>query len=216
VTLSELIISARDWLDDRVRPYLWPDAELARYANQAVEEACRRAELLTDTLSIPVTSGIADYPLEPSVSRVIRARLQSQTNPMTQWSVLKRDRAFPTWDSSSGRPVIFIVGPNAIQLLPIPDADDTLNLSVARGPLAKMVGPNDIPEIPATLHEGLIAWMCRCAFRKKDADTQSLNEADRYEEMFTRRFGLPQCAAGELASKINPSDIPMVSRGFGG
>ena len=49
MTLTEIIQSAReDFLDDAVTPYLWSDIVLARYANEAEKEACRRASLLSD------------------------------------------------------------------------------------------------------------------------------------------------------------------------
>jgi len=79
MTLGELRAALRSRLDDTTRDYLWSDAELNAYLNQAVDEACLRAQLGLDSTtsvatSIAAQAGVSKYPLHASVIYVERVQ----------------------------------------------------------------------------------------------------------------------------------------------
>jgi hypothetical protein len=49
MNLKELRLAAREDLDDTAKPYLWSDAFLNNGANEAENEAARRARLIVDS-----------------------------------------------------------------------------------------------------------------------------------------------------------------------
>ena len=73
MTLAELIAALRTDADDLVaNPYLWSDAELTRWANEAEQEAALRAKLLFDASTtavcqIAVLAGTTSYALHAKV-----------------------------------------------------------------------------------------------------------------------------------------------------
>src|SRR5574337_387638 len=67
---GELLQACREMLNDLAPPYGWDDAQLVRYLNNAVGEACLRARLLKDDVStrgglLELVLGIAHDPDDP-------------------------------------------------------------------------------------------------------------------------------------------------------
>src|SRR5574337_1186558 len=79
---GELLQACREMLNDLAPPYGWDDAQLVRYLNNAVGEACLRARLLKDDVSTrpdlcvyPVVAGESLVRLRPEVIVVRRGPL---------------------------------------------------------------------------------------------------------------------------------------------
>jgi hypothetical protein len=97
VTLQELINMTRYRLSNFEPPYLWVDAELVLYCNEAINTLCREALILSDSLTASVceihtSSGTADYALASSILYVRNAKVVTEellilsVAPSTAWS----------------------------------------------------------------------------------------------------------------------------------
>ena len=194
--LSTITSNVRTRLDDTVATYLWADAELELFANEAYEQAVVRMGgiLDSDTASIctiAVTATDGTYTLDDKILHVERAKLTSQDSPLKETGVYELDRYNADWESSSEAPHSYTEDLNRheIRLYPIPTANDTLNLTVRRRPLTLMALSTDTPsDIPTHMHPGLLHWIMYLAYLKQDADTES-GRAVMFRDLFTQYFG---------------------------
>ncbi|MBF0339451.1 MAG: hypothetical protein HQL95_00630 [Magnetococcales bacterium] len=208
--LEHLIGYARSRLDDLVEPYLWSDQELTQYANQAVIEACLRADLLQDDqtiaiCSINVVAGQERYPLHPKVILIKRATMMGnrprRVLPKSTTAALMQ--AFPDYPDQDGTPEYFVqdVGSSQIGLFPRPVADEVLQLLVSRLPLSDLVHGADIPEIHPMHHAALVYWMVHEALLKEDSETRNEQKAMQYLQLFEAQFG-PRKNAQEMEQQV--------------
>jgi hypothetical protein len=204
--LQELISLTRAAADDVAVPYLCSDDELKEFANDAENEACRRARLVTDATTpsiceIAVTSGTSTYALDKRVIFVRRAKLNSQHQALRSVDYRDLDEQDPSWESAqNAKPRAWVRNweSQRIRLWPTPNANDTLRLRVVRSPLAPMVSLSaDNPEIPERFHRGLVNWMLFRFFSKKDTQTQDDKRAAEYLALFEQEFGAKSSAIDE-------------------
>ncbi|MBZ0158397.1 MAG: hypothetical protein K8I29_19540 [Alphaproteobacteria bacterium] len=223
MTLQEILDAARnDFLADKNTPKLWSDDTLARYANEAEREACRRADLLIDSTtiavcSIAVSANTASYALHGKIRRVLEAKLASQPVPLFLKTKGELDELYPEWRNETGTPVYVIPNPTTVRLVPTPTATDTLALEVVRLPLADMSleDPDATPEIPEAYHFDLIDWICHLAYSKQDAETMDLEKAKLHEARFTAKFGPRPSALSETNRVRSPRNRGMRFKEFG-
>ena len=195
--LQTLRSNARDRLDDGVTPYLWADAELDLFANEAYEQAVVRMDGILDSATaalctITVTATDGTYTLDDKILHVTRAKLTSQDKPLIETGVFELDEYTEGWEATTDEPQFYTEDLNRheIRLYPIPDANDTLNLTVRRRPLTLMSLDADLPsDIPTHQHAGLLHWMLYLAYLKQDADTESIQKATLYKQLFDQYFG---------------------------
>lgn len=147
MTRDQLISTFRNLADDNAQPYLWSDAVLTSYAAHGELEACRRARLIEDrdtaaVCEIAVVAGTHTYAIDQRVIYIRRARLASQSEPLGKASVAALDEHRPGWeDEAQGAPLCWApVGNRKVRLVPTPAANDTLRLTVVRGPLQEISG----------------------------------------------------------------------------
>ena len=221
--LAAIRTTTRQRLDDAVGPsYLWSDAELDEFANEAVTEACIRARLNTDSSSeaakVNVIAGIAAYPLHASVLFIERAYLDTSAIALSKTSFHELDELSGTWPTESGTPTQYIQDmdhasaagtlENRLTLYPIPTVTETLSLTVYRLPMVEMSSDGDEPEIPPHLHLNLVDWMCHRAYMKGDADTLDTGKALVFERRFEKRFGpRPSARLVEWRRKQRPKRV---------
>jgi hypothetical protein len=204
VTLSDLIEEALDRTKDDVSGHLVSDATMARYANDAVLEACERSKILRDTTSslcaIAFTTNIdgtykADYVLDPSIRMIERMTLRSTGLVLHQTTEHEMASRYGSqWKTRTGAVRRFIRHGQAIRVYNIPDAADTLDMEVFRRPLAtelmslttKTVGPI----IPAQYHMDLVYWMLYRYYSTRDAELMAVaGDALTNLTLFESRFG---------------------------
>lgn len=211
--LGELLAMVRrDELDDDSTPYLWSDASLIEYAEDAENEACRRASLLRDATTtaicrITLAAGTASYDIDPRVLRVRRARLVGNA-PLRPMTTAELDECRSGWEDESGEPVAYVADweTGALRLYPTPNAVGTVELQVVRLPLVAMNDMEDTPEIHARFHRDLRHWIVKRAFSKKDSETEDLKRAAEAEARFAAAFGPPLSARTE---EWNARNLPM-------
>lgn len=206
-TLEELLVDVREELDDEVPQYLWSDPALTRYLNEAVKEAAIRTRCLVESgnaalCQIAITAGQAEYAIDASVVIIRRAALASCLDrPLLRTTGVNLDRACRHWQTEAGRPEYLLRDQQmaSIRLSPIPDADDTLNMTLWRVPtdIEVMEAGDDEPVIPAIHHEHLKHWACFRALNRRDAELGSPADAANHLALFEAYYG-PRPTAREL------------------
>jgi hypothetical protein len=213
MTGQEIIDQLRIMLDDVEVPYLWPDAELLRYANEAEREACRRALLIKDRTtsadsgtkgicSLSLGSGTADYTLSPLVIQILRVKLPSDAaassagtagygSPLQQYTRDEMDDIAYDWENLTGTPEAFISeAGNELQIIPIPTFATTAKLIVYRLPLVDFTDATS-PEIHSQYHFAMVDWALHLAYIKNDSDTLNGELSKYHAGKFELSFGGP-------------------------
>lgn len=206
MNLRQMIDRFRREVSDEEKPYLWTDDEVTDYANDAVDEACRRAMLLVDSSSsvteIPISIGDHTLELDESIIYVRRARLSSASHPLVPIVSRTMDEREPGWeDARTSTPRIFVPDweTGKIRIYPPAAAADTLKLTVARAPTAdeELSSDGDTPVIPRRYHTSLLDWVKHRAYLKPDADTFNPDKAQKFADSFAGEFGPPSAAIDE-------------------
>lgn len=190
MTKTELLATARIFLDDYTAPYLWSDAELETYIQDAESEAAERAGLLPiegdSYCTIPVIASTSSYSVDPLVYAINKAWLSGDNTPLTRTSREQKELLDYVWESETGTPTEYIFEGGKIRLYPTPTANTTLYLTGYRYPVTPM---GTSPEIGAEHHRRMLDWVYRLAFLKRDKATYEPKLAMDYDGLFTRSFG---------------------------
>lgn len=186
-TLADLRGDARLRLDDGVVPYLWSDAELDAWINEAIREASLRAGLNRQKIEIDITAAESECTLGESIVYVHRARLVSGNRVLDRTSRDDLDSCRTGWEAATGSPRAFFIEGNTLTLYPTPIAADTLEL---RAECYPDLLEADSDEVAFESHDvwPLLEWVIYRAAQKRDADS-ILPNPDQYDSAFTRRFG---------------------------
>lgn len=200
MTLAELIAQFRLDTDDLVEDYLFSDAEVAGWLNEAEEEACMRQDLLEesedeDFCEIAAVAGTTSYALHPKLLRVTYlAHLATDATERTEIAIRQRnevDRIRADWRTvEQDPPDLAMVTGQKLRLASVPTVAGTLLLECTRLPLEPMVDDADEPEIPALHHRGLIQWALYRAYSKPDTEVRDPGRAAGALTIFERLFGL--------------------------
>lgn len=202
MNLTELIAAARtDILDDTVSPYLWSDAQLTRYANEAIKEACKRAPLLRRTYNVKVISGKAEYTLESSVRTILFAKLNNQVESLAQSTDAALSAVDYQWRDLTGVPKAYVRTNTKLRLYPNPTTDDVLVLNTTNIPDEDF----DLEdEFDQTYIESLMYWIAYKAYMLNDADTFNPVKASEFRQLFDAAFGLGHSAKWDQVAQDNP------------
>lgn len=200
-------VSDLDTVDDAElqASYLWTDATLVEYINQGYYRLAKQAYLIRDkstaeVCDITLETGVEEYDLHPSIVTVYSARIGNRHLQRSSHSPLtgaNPDIAFryPTeMTTPPGNPWVFTTDEEngTIRLFPAPAAEfngQTLNLRVARLPLAKLALPEGeenpvVPEIREEYHMHILEWAAWLALRNNDTDAENLIRARSFRASF--------------------------------
>ena len=193
MTLRELIDRFRILAQDKVRPYLWPDEELAPWFSDAESEAAIRARLINDSDELSITVGENDPVTLPNGLFDIQfAELRAAdgtTSEIVSSSRRELDRMRPGWRSRRERPTHYVLDDKSLIVSALPDQDYTLHVEFFRTPGNPLQGDGDTPEIAEAHHLSLLDWVLHCAYSKPDVDTLNPGKAADSEADFTAYFG---------------------------
>lgn len=197
--LAALRAQFRADADDQVaNPYLFSDAQIASWLNEAVEEACIRASLLQEdedaaVCTVAVTPGTASYPLHASVIDVTVASFTPTGGDRIDLELTDRielDRLMPGWRTSTDDPAYLVQDDTKARIVPTPQAAGVLSIECVRLPLEPMSGDSDEPEIAQIHHRQLVNWALFRAFSKPDSETIDPTRAAKGESAFVTYFGI--------------------------
>lgn len=184
---TDLLEHFRLDVSDEVTPYLWSDAEVFRYMNDAYRMFIRKTGGIADITSlvteVPVVTGEATASLDPSILRIMHAYRLSDSTPLEIFN--GPGSAPPT--RASGPVAGMVIGEqrHLVRWTTIPTADDTVTLSVYRLPLGFITGvEQDFTDVDEDHHIHLLDWMKHLAYRKQDAETFDRAKSDECGEAF--------------------------------
>lgn len=197
---SELLALFRSDTTDTVAPYLWSDAEVYAYMNDAYFMFVRLTGGVSDALSdacVLETSVKEPYvDLDPSILRIRQASLApdgktvrvinaQDTEALTDedFGVLRRLNT----STSVGEVRYLVTGmqQNVARLVNIPDRVYTINLLIERLPLTTITGASQsFTDVAPHHHFHFLKWMRSLAYNKQDADTFDVKKAEAERQAF--------------------------------
>jgi hypothetical protein len=193
--------------DSQRRVQSW---QMLAYANEAENEACRRARLLIDSVTadictIPVVAGTSVYAYDPRIIFIRRARLLTAARVLKKAVYWELDEQFPSWDEKTGTVEAVVTGMDTgkIRLFRIPTANDTLKLTAVRLPLTPMTESASTPEINTRFHPALVYWMKHKVYNNQDSELFDKNRADIHLALFAQEFGDKSAAVNEVFDEMN-------------
>jgi len=187
------------------------DEFLTESLNRGVVEALERGFSLyeVDDSAVIELSVLADedvYSLHDSVEQLLHVRRQSDGFVLTQTTEDELDYLRPYWtEDAPNKPEFYIRDGQRIQLYPVPDAIDVLELKVSRLPLVDMADDADEPELPVRYHNDL-TWYAvgEAAMLSGNADLEARSMAQ-----FERTFGRRRSIKFNAVSKATPNNAVM-------
>lgn len=210
MTINDLIkIARQDILNDVVPDYLWSDAQLTRFTNDAIVEACHRAPILRKAKIVQVTSGTAGYDIDPTILQIYLAKLDDDDNPLTAATDYELSLAYGSgWRKLTGSPKRYMRRGHNIRLFPIPVANDSLALTTSNIPDENFDIESDIEE---QFHPHLVFYIGYKAFMMPDMDTYNPVKANDYLSMFDAKFGKRKSAKFDSVSFEMPMYGTIIS-----
>ena len=193
MNLGELIANFRVDERDTAAPYNWPDEDLTRWFNEAVEEAAIRKSLIMEELTLTLTAGDTGVTIPARVVEVRTARIVEggRTYWLDPTDRYEQDRLNRDWRDIIERPTAFIHDDSSITLNRIVAASGELKLECYRVPVNPMADDNDEPEISAAHHRRLDGWVRYRAYMVPDSDFGDKKRAEQgladFEDYFGRR-----------------------------
>lgn len=215
MTFAELYTSALIWLRD-MEGEVNADRSLTRsmallFFNEAIDEACRRARLITDSLtadicSIAVTAGTPSYALDSRIIKIGRVKLAGRDAPLERFSWRDLDRRHPGWEAQSGEVIGYLTDRSSgyLDLYRTPEADGSLSLAVFRTPLSPLEDDTDTPEIAPRYHAKLVPYVIARCRDIEDTELYDPRKAAKAMALFDGEFGPPRPAWCETFEESQP------------
>lgn len=186
MTPAALLSRFRLEVRDEVAPYLWSDAEIYAYMDQAQKDFCRYTGGLADTYTVSLVASTATYSVSPRITKieyVSRTSDDVEVAIINIGDVASGDYALNT-DEGTVEAILTDVGADEIRCIPVPSASDTLSMIIKRMPLTDIDAGGDTLEIAEHHQTHLIPGMAYYAYRKQDAETFDRERSDQYHGTF--------------------------------
>lgn len=219
--LDELKLNILHDRSDRVDgtpDWLWSDATLVRYIDQAYRRFARRTLCIRDnTMSVTLQTGVNQYALDPAVLGIISAKLSTDVADLARAGHAQFDTYHmpdtyffdPSQLSSTppGKPLAFStdetigvddydsVSVVVFRVYPVPSADYNgaqIKLRTVRMPLDHLTPTNmsAVPEIPEDHHLEILDWAAYLALRIVDVDGGMPALGDKFKATFEENVAL--------------------------
>lgn len=189
---TELIETFREEMNDTAAPYLWSDALLYRYLNEAQEMFCRLTEGIEDSSTadicrLTITAGVDWYPISRKILKIREAVDVGTGRPYPVMNMEKASEHGVVFNGNPGPLKLFVTGlqKHMLRAWPMPAFSTTVELRVFRLPLEAITDSGDQElEIDEQHHLALLMWVKARAYGKEDAETFDRRKADEYEVRF--------------------------------
>lgn len=182
MTTTELLAVFRDEVRDDVSPYLWSDALVYGYIDDAQKQFCRDTWGIEDARSFKVktVAGAEWYKFDQRILRLLGATLLGDTIPITTVEESPEIK----FDGRTGRTLALVKGlqKNFLRVWPIPTEEKTIELRTLR--LSASAESGDNLEIDEQHQNALLFWVKHKAYGKKDSETFDGVKADQYFQEF--------------------------------
>jgi len=165
------------------------EADITRWANDAIRDIVRKVEITNQHRETAVIAGDAGYELPDSFMYIARVTLDNRLLPERKLRDLDLEsRAVD--ETGSGTPESYYIWNRTIYLYPTPAVGGSANLDIwyVSSPAA-LVADEDVPEIPAFMHEDIVRY-CLARAKELDEDWQaaSLMNSDYEARVMQARY----------------------------
>lgn len=179
---TELLAVFRSEVADEIAPYLWSDALVYGYIDDAQKQFCRKTNGIEDSRSfkLAITPGTEWYKLDARILKVRQATHQSSGRPLDLMTYDKLDERGIRFAGQVGPVKTLVVGMEKGQARahPIPNIAETVELHTYR--LPKTVEAGDDFEIDDQHHPFLLHWVKHRAYNVQDAETVDKRKSDEF------------------------------------
>ena len=208
MTVEDLLQHTRArYLRDEEAPFLWSAAELLLYLNEAENTFARRTHILmddtSDFTSLTTVARQSRYPLDSRIVYVSEVYdsdghlMRNVTRSKLPRSLHERKPKMYTLDAAM----------SSIRLGPIPDGEYTLEMVVARKPLAPMTSSWSTPEIPEEYHLALCDYVAYKALRNNDTEASNTTAAENFRAAWEMSLAQAKRDAYHLRAGSAPTVI---------
>lgn len=202
MNLGDLLLAARELVDDVGGFTHSSDGKLTRYYRNAVREAALRTRTLQDDSStacrITLVPDQARYQLDPAVLVVRAAYVPGRSRALELVKATVLDRVAPGWaheeqQSATPRYAVFDVGQKAIHLWRPPAEAGVMHLRVWRLPFPEE--EFDVTDLEAGVPlwlpdpESLKHWVAFEIYNEKDSELHDPARAQNHAAYFEAIFG---------------------------
>lgn len=188
---TEILETFRDEMADTEAPYLWSDALLYRYLDDAQKMFCRKTEGIEDSSTVAITrlditAGVDWYATD---KRILKVRKAFDRATGRELPIVNMERAGAEGIRFDGRAAplkALVTGleKNKLRAWPMPSESKVVDLAVFRLPLESITGVDQELEVDEQHHLALLLWVKHKAYGKEDAETFNRAKSDEYEQRF--------------------------------
>lgn len=211
MNVAALLARFRADVRDENAPYLWSDAEIYSYIDEAQKQFCRLTGGIADATSaecasVMLTAGNSMADLSPKVLKV-RSAFDALGKQLTianmedvEFGDLYGEELFA---DTEGEVTTIVIGMAAdqIKVIHTPDEDQVIHLIVYRLPLEDIENSNSELEIPEQHHTSLLLWARSLAHRKTDAEAFNRGKAEEFARRFEQYCDMAKGEAGRRDHK---------------
>ncbi len=194
---SSMLTAFRDEMADQELPYLWSDAAVYRYIDDAQKMFCRLTEGIEDarSYSLDITPGESWYETSSLILKTRDATRSDNGRDVPIVNIETAQYSGVKFDGATGPLKVLVSGfeRNALRAWPVPDETVTVTLSVFRLPLVRIEEADQDLEVDDQHEAGLMLWVKHMAYDKQDAETFNKSKSMEYEQRF-RQY----CAAARV------------------
>jgi len=192
-----MLTAFRDEMADQELPYLWSDAAVYRYIDDAQKMFCRLTEGIEDarSYSLDITPGESWYETSSLILKTRDATRSDNGRDVPIVNIETAQYSGVKFDGATGPLKVLVSGfeRNALRAWPVPDETVTVTLSVFRLPLVRIEEADQDLEVDDQHEAGLMLWVKHMAYDKQDAETFNKSKSMEYEQRF-RQY----CAAARV------------------
>lgn len=185
MTTTELLALFRSEVFDLELPYLWSDALIYGYIDDAQKQFCRDTNGIADSRSftIAIVPGTQWYTFDTKILKLRDAIIQSTGLPMPIIAVEKMEENHMRFDGNVGATRALVSGleENTLRTWPVPNEAMTIELRTFRLPITVEAG--DDLEIPEQHQRNLLHWVKHRAYSVQDTETFDKGASDRYRTL---------------------------------
>lgn len=221
----ELLCAFREDAVDATAPYLWSNAEVYRYMNDAYFMFVRLTGGIPDGSSSVTTllaaADTATTPIDKSILRIRTAHNVTDNNCPVKIINVQDVDALTSDDygvirynaqSTQPGPVRYLISGEEetyVRWVNIPVVNTTIQLVVERLPLIPITRDRQrLTGVREEHHYHLLKWMRHLAYRKQDADTFNLTKSDQERDDF-----VAYCALATKEKGIRKHKVRVVAYG---
>ena len=184
MTTTELLSLFRSEVFDLETPYLWSDALIYSYIDEAQKQFCRDTYGIADARSFKLTiktDGTVWYTLDPRILKIRDAVDQATGLPIPIVPVEKMLEHSLKFDGTHGQLRALVSGmeENVLRTVPVPNVAAVIELRTFR--LPDDVAAGDDLEVASQHHTRLLYWVKHRAYDVQDTETYDKAASDKYK-----------------------------------